>query len=63
MTFPFVDPCGNVTPIDLELQIQDVAPVEVQISKTQMLCPGDQGNTTAVPSGGSLIHIHGVPVI
>ena len=52
MTFPFVDPCGNVTPIDLELQIQDVAPVEVQISGTQMLCPGDQVTLTAVPSGG-----------
>jgi len=52
MTFPVIDPCGNITPIVLELQIQDVLPVDVQIVGTSMLCPGDQVTLTAVVSGG-----------
>ncbi|MCR9172405.1 MAG: choice-of-anchor L domain-containing protein [bacterium] len=51
--FPITDPCGNVTPIILELAINDIEPVEVEIDGGTINCPGEQVTLTAVPSGGA----------
>lgn len=51
--FPITDPCGNINPIIIELTIQDITPVDVEISGTQMVCPGDDVILTATPSGGA----------
>lgn len=51
--FPITDPCGNITPIVLELAIQDIEPVEVEITGGIMNCPGEDVILTANPSGGA----------
>ena len=52
MSFMIQDPCGNISPIDLELQIQDVMPVDVVINGNQMVCPGDDVTLNASTTGG-----------
>lgn len=52
MSFMIQDPCGNMSPIDLELQIQDVMPVDVVINGNQMVCPGDDVTLNASVTGG-----------
>ena len=52
MSFMIQDPCGNMSPIDLELQIQDVMPVDVVINGNQMVCPGDDVTLNASTTGG-----------
>ncbi len=52
ITFPIVDPCGNVNPIVLELYIEDTDPVEVEIIGDQMNCPGETVTLTAQATGG-----------
>ncbi|NRA11959.1 MAG: gliding motility-associated C-terminal domain-containing protein, partial [Crocinitomicaceae bacterium] len=51
--FPIVDPCGNVTPIVIELFIQDIDPVAVDITGGTIACPGESTTLTANPSGGA----------
>lgn len=51
--FPITDPCGNVTPIIINLFIEDIAPVDVTIDGGTILCPGDEVVLTAQPSGGA----------
>lgn len=51
--FPLTDPCGNVTPININLTIQDIQPVDVVIQGNPMECPGDPVTLTAQPSGGA----------
>jgi gliding motility-associated-like protein len=51
--FPIVDPCGNVTPIIIELFIQDIDPVAVEITGTEITCPGESVTLSANPAGGA----------
>jgi len=53
-SFPIVDPCGNVNPIVLEIKINDVEPVEVEITADVIVCPGEEVTLTANASGGGL---------
>jgi len=51
--FPLTDPCGNVNPVVIQLAIQDIAPVDVEITGGTITCPGESVTLTAVPSGGA----------
>ncbi|MCF8414860.1 MAG: choice-of-anchor L domain-containing protein [Crocinitomicaceae bacterium] len=53
LEFLLTDPCGNQTPIVVNLKIQDVEPVAVSISEPIVECPGDLVQLTATPSGGA----------
>ncbi len=53
LEFPLTDPCGNVTPIEINLIINDIQPVDVEIQGGNMQCPGDPVTLTANPSGGA----------
>jgi len=50
--FPITDPCGNVTPLTVELSIGDVQPVAVEVQSGSILCPGDDLELIAAASGG-----------
>jgi gliding motility-associated-like protein len=52
LTFPLTDPCGNTTPLIVNLFIQDVNPLTVTINNPSVACPGDDINLTATISGG-----------
>lgn len=52
LTFPITDPCGNVTPLVLDLWIQDNQPMQVELSTTAISCPGDPITINAQISGG-----------
>ena len=52
LVFPLVDPCGNVTPLILDLFIQDIPPLTVQINTTTINCPGENVVVTTSISGG-----------
>ena len=51
--FPITDPCGNVTPIVINLFIEDIAPVDVTIDGGTIFCPGEEVVLTAQPAGGA----------
>lgn len=51
--FPIMDPCGNVTPIILNLFIEDIEPVDVIVTGGTIMCPGQDVVLTATPSGGA----------
>ncbi|MFT5777077.1 MAG: gliding motility-associated-like protein [Crocinitomicaceae bacterium] len=53
ITLPILDPCGNSNPLELTIYIEDVQPVEVEITGGQINCPGETITLTATPSGGS----------
>jgi gliding motility-associated-like protein len=52
LEFPILDPCGNITPIVINLAIADVLPVAVSVQSSAVLCPGEDLELTAVASGG-----------
>jgi gliding motility-associated-like protein len=52
LTFPLTDPCGNVTPIIINLFIQNVNPLTVSLNNPMIECPGDDINLSATVSGG-----------
>lgn len=52
LVFPLVDPCGNITPLILDLLIQDIPPLTVQINATTINCPGDNVVLTTNITGG-----------
>jgi len=52
LTFPITDPCGNVTPLVLDLWIQDNQPMQVTLSTTPPSCPGDPVTINSQISGG-----------
>jgi gliding motility-associated-like protein len=52
LVFPLVDPCGNVTPLILDLFIQDIPPLIVQINATTINCPGENVILTTNITGG-----------
>ena len=52
MNFSVTDPCGNITPIPLTINIQDVAPLILTIPDTSVLCPGTSLSIVSTISGG-----------
>lgn len=52
LVFPLVDPCGNVTPLILDLFIQDIPPLTAQINATTINCPGENVVLSTSISGG-----------
>ena len=46
------DPCGNITPVSIELFIEDVEEVSVEINDSEVACPGDNIVLTTTVSGG-----------
>ena len=52
LTFPITDPCGNVTPLVLDLWIQDNQPMQVTLSSSPPSCPGDPVTINSQISGG-----------
>lgn len=50
--FPITDPCGNITPLLVELAIDDIDPVTVTVESGDVLCPGDDLELIAIASGG-----------
>ena len=53
LTFAIPDPCGGTNPLELNLKINDIQPVQVTVNSVDKLCPQDDAVLTAVPSGGS----------
>jgi gliding motility-associated-like protein len=52
LTFPIADPCGNITPLVLDLFIQDNQPMEVTLSSNTITCPGDAVTINCAVLGG-----------
>lgn len=52
ITLPLIDPCGNPSPLELTIYIEDVQPVEVEITGQNVQCPGDAVNLVANITGG-----------
>ncbi len=50
--FLMTDPCGNQTPIILNLGINDLQPVGLNLIDTNVLCSGDEITIPSFPSGG-----------
>lgn len=62
LVFPLVDPCGNITPLILDLFIQDIPPLTVQINATTINCPGENVVLSTSISGGlAPFPIYGIP--
>jgi gliding motility-associated-like protein len=53
LIFAVPDPCGGSNPLELHLKIDDIQPVQVTVNSVTKLCPQDEAELTAVPSGGS----------
>ena len=52
LDFPLEDPCGNVTPVSIELFLQDIEDVVVDIVNPEIACPGEDIQLTTNVSGG-----------
>jgi gliding motility-associated-like protein len=52
LEFLMTDPCGNQTPIILNLGIDDLQPVTLNLNDTTVLCSGDEIIVPSFPSGG-----------
>ena len=52
LDFPLSDPCGNITPVSIELFIQDIEEVSVEINNPEIGCPGENILLTATVTGG-----------
>ena len=52
LTFPITDPCGNITPLVLDLWIQDNQPMQVILTSSPITCPGDPVTINSQISGG-----------
>lgn len=53
LTFPYTDPCGNPAEFVLTLGIDDINPLTVEITGAPIVCPGEEIELFATPSGGS----------
>ena len=53
LIFAVPDPCGGSNPLQLNLKINDIQPVQVTVNSVNKLCPQDEAELIAVPSGGS----------
>lgn len=52
LEFLMTDPCGNQTPIIINLGIDDIQPVALNLNDTTVLCSGDDITIPSFPSGG-----------
>ncbi|MDG1734313.1 MAG: choice-of-anchor L domain-containing protein [Crocinitomicaceae bacterium] len=52
LDFPLEDPCGNITPVSIELFLQDIEAVNVEISNTEIGCPGENITLNTNVTGG-----------
>jgi len=52
LTFNLSDPCGNVTPYNINLFISDISELQVTINNPQVACPGQDIVLNATVSGG-----------
>ena len=52
LDFPLSDPCGNITPVTIELFIQDIEELSVDINNPEVSCPGENIILTTTVSGG-----------
>lgn len=52
LSFLLTDPCGNLTPQNISLTIQDVQPLNVTINDPVVPCPGDNITLLASVTGG-----------
>jgi len=52
LAFQISDPCGNITPIDVNLIIQDIEAPQVNISNSSVSCPGENIQLNATVTGG-----------
>jgi gliding motility-associated-like protein len=52
LTFPITDPCGNITPLVLDLWIQDNQPMQVTLTSSPITCPGEPVTINSQISGG-----------
>lgn len=52
LNFLMTDPCGNQTPVVLNLGIRDVDPVGLTLNDTTVLCSGDDVLLKSFPTGG-----------
>ncbi len=52
LEFLMTDPCGNQTPIIINLGINDLQPVALVLQDTNVLCSGDEIELLSFPSGG-----------
>lgn len=52
LDFPLEDPCGNITPVSIELFLQDIEDVQVEIISPEIACPGEDIQLTTNVSGG-----------
>ena len=52
LDFPLEDPCGNVTPVSIELFINDTQEVSVEITNPDIECPGENITLYAAAAGG-----------
>ena len=52
LTFPIADPCGNITPLVLNLWIQDNQPLEMNLSTSSVACPGEPVTIVSQINGG-----------
>ncbi|MFA7272582.1 MAG: choice-of-anchor L domain-containing protein [Crocinitomicaceae bacterium] len=52
LNFLMTDPCGNQTPLVVNLGIDDVQPVALILNDTTVLCSGDDVVIPSFPSGG-----------
>jgi len=53
LEFTFTDNCGNETTQTLNLFIQDIDPVEVEVTGPEVTCPGEEIELTATVIGGA----------
>jgi gliding motility-associated-like protein len=52
LTFSITDPCGNITPLILDLFIQENQPIEVTLVGNPITCPGDPVTIDCNVTGG-----------
>lgn len=52
MVFDVPDPCGGFNPLEINLKINDLQPVEVTVESSDVLCPGQPIELIANASGG-----------
>lgn len=53
ISIPIQDPCGNVVPLELTIEIEDIQPVEVEIIGGEINCPGEEVELVANVTGGA----------
>jgi len=58
LTFPYTDPCGNPDEFVLNLGIDDINPLEVEITGAPIVCPGEEIELFATATGGSPVYTY-----